>query len=109
MYTITLGDGTEFKEVTIDGMMCYVAGNFTHSDFDGKLNHVTIAKTGEDPEDIEPGILPGMYHNMKIAELCPCRFKPGYTMFRFEFMSAQEMHDMKVDARLDYLEMMNDM
>lgn len=45
---------------------------------------------------------------MTVNELCELRAKPGVMMFRLGFMSEQEIHDMNVDARLDYLEMMNE-
>lgn len=106
MYTITLGDGTLIENVTIDYGMCYVERALSYADFEGKLYIATIAKTADDPEGVEPGIQPGIYKNMTVKELCECRAKPGFMMFRLEFMSKQELHDMSVEARLDYLEMM---
>ena len=106
MYTITLGDGTLIENVSIDSGMCYVERALSYADFEGKLHTVTIAKTADDPEGVEPGIQPGIYANMKVEELCELRAKPSVMMFRLGFMSEQEIHDMNVDARLDYLEMM---
>ena len=114
MYEIALGNGTIIKEVTIEGTICYTKQEITRSTFEGGLHSLTITQTSADePKDDEEAIVseirPGMYYNMKLDTCCVCNFKPGYYMFEFSPIPEREMHDLTVDARLDYLEMINDM
>ena len=108
MYRIKLGNGREIENVSVEGVICFSEEQLTREDFAYGLHEVRITKTSNDDTDIDVELAEGVYKDMKLIMCCPCRFKPGYVMFHFDFMTERDKKDSQVDARLDYLEMMSE-
>ena len=51
MHKITLGNGTVFEGVTIEGTTCFIPREISRDEFDGGLHEVTIMPllTGNNP------------------------------------------------------------
>ncbi|MBQ3695268.1 MAG: hypothetical protein IJQ77_08860 [Synergistaceae bacterium] len=108
MYRVTLGNGKILEGVSIEGVTLFTQEKIKREDFEYGLHDVKITKTSNDESDIDVEIAEGTYQNMKLITCCECRYKPGYMMFQFAPMSEQEKRELKVDSRLDYLEMMTE-
>ena len=107
MYRVELGNGNIISDVTIEGVTCFTEQEITRADFEYGLHEVKFIRLLDSQTD-ESEIAPGTYHNMKLITCVPCRPRPGFYMFEFAPMSEQELKDLTVESRLDYLEMMSE-
>lgn len=107
MYRVELGNGNVISDVKIEGTTYFTKQAITRADFEYGLHEVKIVRLLDSQSD-ESEIAPGTYRNMKLITCCPCRPRPGFFMFEFAPMSEQELRNLNVDARLDYLEMISE-
>ena len=75
----------------------------TAETFAGKLSHVIIEGSAE----YDFGLI-GEHHNMELVQCKKDKVLGGYS-FILRDIPADELRNMKVDARLDYIEMMEDL
>ena len=101
-FTITLADGTQITDLALNGNNFISSNEITESTFAGKLAKVTI--TGDSEQD-EAGLI-GEHSNMALVQVK--KYGNEY-WFVLRELSAQELRDMRIDARLDYIEMMEDL
>lgn len=94
-FTITLSDGSQISELRLNGNNFISKKELTRADFDGKLSHVIIS--GGDSE------LTGEHGAMDLIQCIPYK---GEYWFALRDISAAELREMSIDARLDYIEMM---
>ena len=99
-FTVTLADGTQIAGLELNGNNFISKKEVTKADFDGKLSHVIIS--GGDSE------LTGEHSNM---ELIRCQYDAGLGGYAFALreLSAAELREIEISARLDYIEMMEDL
>ena len=100
-YKITLSDGTKIAGLDYEGGNFISANELTKKDFEGKLARITITNDGEKADE---GVL-GDYTNMKLLHCIPAY---GKYYFALAEISAAELKEIETAARLDYLEMIND-
>lgn len=102
-FTITLSDGTKLKGLTLNGNNFISKTPLTAETFDGKLSHVVI----EGDKEADMTGLIGEHSNMELVRCANDAVLGGYAFILRE-LSERELRDMKVDARLDYIEMMEE-
>ena len=114
-FTITLADGTKIENLTVNGNNFVSKVEITADTFNGKLAKVKVeadgsaSSTNENGEIIElydPAII-GEFKNMKLAR---CEYDAGLGGYAFVLleMTEAELRELKLEARLDYLEMLGD-
>ena len=101
MFTIRLSDGSQLESLTLNGNNFISKNEVTESTFAGKLAHVAI--TG-DAENDEAGLI-GEHTNMELIQV---KKYGDEWWFVLRDMTAQELRDLKTDARLSYLEMITE-
>ena len=109
MYKITLSDGTVIDNLTLNGNNFVSRNEIKAETFKGKLNHVAISC--DDDEDTEG--LAGEHNNMELVQIA------HYTKemhgcdegwyFILQDISEDKLEKIRVNARLDYIEMMEDL
>ena len=100
-YKITLSDGTSLAGLELEGGNFISKNEVTKQTFEGKLSRITITNDGESDDD---GWL-GEHKNMRLLHCIPAY---GKYYFAFGEISEAELRAIELDARLDYLEMIND-
>lgn len=94
LYTITLADGTELKNLLLNGNN-FISGKALHrSTFEYNLDTVTISDGETESE----------YHNMDLVHLT--KMPDGKYWFTLRELSKKEIEDAKLRADIDYLYMM---
>lgn len=109
-YTITLSDGTKFEDLTLNGNN-FITGNETYAAklratlgrVTNILKDVIIAGDAQASEDSA-----GLIGKHEFMELVQCVKVGGNWWFVLRDLSVREVRDLKIDARLDYLEMMTE-
>ena len=94
-YKITLSDGQTISGLTLNGTNFVSKDKIDESIFDGNLSTMTISD-GETE------------YTMKNVELIQQMELKGEWYLAFRELSAQELRDMEVDAKIDYIAMMAD-
>lgn len=94
-YTITLADGTVFKELTLNGNNYISREPISPEAFSGNLSPVVISD-GETEET---------HDNMALVQ---CKQVAGETWFILRDLTAQEIKDIRTRADIEYLAMMVD-
>ena len=103
-FAITLSDGSKIEGLELNGNNFVCKNEVKPETFSGKLSKVTI--TGDSLKD-EAGLI-GEHTNM---ELIRCEYDKGlggWAVVLLE-LSAAELRELEVNARLDYIEMMEDL
>ncbi|MBQ6918712.1 MAG: hypothetical protein IJQ74_00135 [Synergistaceae bacterium] len=100
-FTVTLSDGTQLSGLELNGNNFISRNEISSGTFDGKLKHVVI--TGDKEADME-GLI-GEHSNM---ELVRCQYDEGLGGWAFVLreIPASTLRELRIDARLDYIEMM---
>ena len=101
MFTITLSDGSQLEGLALNGNNFISKNEVAETTFAGKLAKVTI--DGDADED-EAGVI-GEHINMVLVQVK--KYGDEY-WFVLRDMTAQELRDLKTDARLSYLEMITE-
>ena len=101
-YKITLSDGTEIKNLELNGNNFVSKAPLITADFDGKLTHVII----DGPEDGD--VLVGEHGPMMLAEDRVQVWPDGYYFVLLD-IPASKLKEIEIDSRLDYIEMMEDL
>ncbi len=105
MYRITLGDGTVLDNLSVNGNMLVSADEtLSASRFEDNLHNVKIEHSGENDDLI---LATGTHEHMK---LITCQKYPRMSgvYFVLEDYTAEEIKELRTEARLDYLEMMSE-
>ena len=103
-FAITLSDGSKVEGLELNGNNFISKNEISKNTFTGKLSHVTI--TGDSEKD-EAGLI-GEHTNM---ELIRCEYDKelgGWAVVLRE-LSAAELREKEVNARLDFIEIMEDL
>ena len=102
-FTVTLADGTSISNLELNGNNFISKTELTPETFSGKLSKVKI----EGPEDCfdDAGLI-GEHKNMELVQVK--KYGDEY-WFILRDLSQEELRNMRVDARLDYIEMMEDL
>ena len=95
-YKITLADGTEIKNLTLNGNNFISDEDLTESTFARKLHEVTITDSDGGEEKIENG------------ELISLRKDGGKTWFIIREIPANVLKERKTQADIQYIAMMAD-
>lgn len=96
MYKMILADGTELKGFQKNGDNYIIGKKVDESVFEGNLSTLTITD-GKDDEKI-------MRNAVLIQQV---EYEDGFHLC-FRELSAQELRDMELDAKIEYLAMMTD-
>ena len=102
-FTITLADGTQIAGLELNGNNFVSKTKITPEQFEGKLSTVKIA--GENYSDEEAGFI-GTFKNMQLVQIQ--EYEDGW-YFILRTLTAAEIREMQINARLDYIEMMEDL
>lgn len=94
-YTIRLADGTELKGLSKNGDNFVSSTKIDESIFEGNLATMTVS-------DGESEVT---YENVELIQ--QVQYADGWYL-AFRELSAQELRDMEVDAKIDYIAMMAD-
>ena len=103
-FAITLSDGSKVEGLELNGNNFISKAEISKNTFTGKLSKVTI--TGDSEKD-EAGLI-GEHANM---ELVRCEYDKelgGWAVVLRE-LSAAELREKEVNARLDFIEIMEDL
>lgn len=103
-WEITLADGTQLTGLGLNGNNFVSPVEVTKETFDGKLSHVVI--TGD--EEADGFGLIGEHKNMELVQITPAGDGEGF-WFVLRDLSEAELEKIRVDSRLDYIEMMEDL
>ena len=103
-WKVTLADGSVIDNLTLNGNNFVSETELTAADFDGKLAHVTIAA----PEGEDAFGLAGEHGPMMLAEDRVQVWPDGYYFVLLDIPTSK-LREIKVDSRLDYIEMMEDL
>lgn len=96
-FKITLADGTQLKNLKLNGNNYISKTKITEDDFKGKLSKVIIEnETKKTSEEFE---------HMELVQIV--HYEDGY-YFILRELSEQELKDIKIQGNLDYLAMMVD-
>ena len=98
MYTLKLSDGSEIKNVDMNWSMFITTSALKREDLSGKLSRIEI--TGEVEEARTPNYLPGTYTNLKLDYF---RDDGKIREFVLNPLTAAELRELAIDAKLDYL------
>lgn len=109
MYKITLSDGTTIDKLAVNGTNFVSKTEVKPEDFSGRLNHVVISCDDETDTDG----LAGEYYNMELVQIAHyTKEKHGCDdgwYFVLSKIPEDELDKIRVNARLDYIEMMEDL
>ena len=100
-WEITLSDGAIIDNLELNGNNFISKAEITSEIFNGKLSHVVI----EGPEDEYDFGLRGEHANMKLARCCKDDGLGGWAFVLID-TPPEELRQLEVDSRLDYIEMM---
>ena len=103
-FAITLSDGTKIDGLTLNGNNLISKTPLTDETFNGKLSHIVI----EGDKEADMAGLIGEHTNMELVQCVNDATLGGYAFILRE-LSPEEVREMRVDARLDYIEMMEDL
>ena len=101
-FEITLADGTRLSGLELNGNNFISKTKITESTFSGKLSHVIISGNSE----YDDAGLIGEHENM---ELIKCKQYGQDYYFILRDIPQEKLQQMRIDARLDYIEMMEDL
>ena len=101
-FTITLVDGTQLTGLELNGNNFISKTRLSESTFAGKLGHVVISGNGE----FDDFGLIGEHENMQLVQ--SQQYGEEY-WFILRDLTPQELKDIRTEARLDYIEMMEDL
>lgn len=101
-FTVTLSDGSVISDLQLNGNNFISSAPISASTFDGKLAHVTISGN---PEFDDFGLI-GEHENM---ELIQCKQYGDEYWFILRDMPPEALWQLRTEARLDYIEMMEDL
>ena len=101
-FEITLADGTSISGLELNGNNFISSARISESTFEGKLAHVTISGN---PEFDDFGLI-GEHENM---ELIQCKQYGEKYWFILRDIPLEELRQLRTEARLDYIEMMEDL
>lgn len=118
-FTVELSDGTKIQNLDISGNTFICSENISQDIFKGKLKHVNIYVSQQGDNNLpnnmaEYSNLLGQHENMKLISFMHgwknefTDFYDGKILFSLIPMTPQELRDLNLDSRLDYLEMMNE-
>ncbi len=96
-FKITLADGTQFKNLKLNGNNYISKTKITEDDFKGKLSKVIIENETEKTSE--------EFKHMELVQIV--HYEDGY-YFVLRELSEQELKDIKIQGNLDYLAMMVD-
>lgn len=96
-FKITLADGTQFKNLKLNGNNYISKTKITEDDFKGKLSKVIIENETEKTSE--------EFKHMELVQIV--HYEDGY-YFVLRELSKQELKDIKIQGNLDYLAMMVD-
>lgn len=94
-YTITLADGQKITGLTKNGDNFVSKTQVDESIFDGNLSTMTVSD-GESEQ---------VLNNVELIQ--QVEYKDGWYL-AFRELTAQELRDMEIDAKIDYIAMMAD-
>ena len=94
-YTITLADGQKITGLSKNGDNFVSKTQVDESIFDGNLSTMTVSD-GETEQ---------VLNNVELIQ--QVEYKDGWYL-AFRELTAQELRDMKIDAKIDYIAMMAD-
>ena len=104
-YTIRLSDGTTLTGLTLNGNNFVSENEVTRETFAGKLNGVTITCDEENYSDE----FTGEHAHMKLIQIAQYEWDAGKWYFILSDMSEAELKELRLESRLDYLEMLEGM
>lgn len=96
-FKITLADGTQLKNLKLNGNNYISKTKITEDDFKGKLSKVIIENETEKTSE--------EFEHMELVQIV--HYEDGY-YFILRELSEQELKDIKIQGNLDYLAMMVD-
>jgi hypothetical protein len=96
-FKITLADGTQLKNLKLNGNNYISKTKITEDDFKGKLSKVIIENETEKTSE--------EFEHMELVQIV--HYEDGY-YFVLRELSEQELKDIKIQGNLDYLAMMVD-
>lgn len=94
-YTITLANGKQLKGLSKNGDNFVSKKQIDESIFDGNLATMTVSD-GETEQEL---------HNVELTQ--QVEYADGWYL-AFRELSAQELRDMELDSKIEYLAMMTD-
>lgn len=97
-----MADGTQLKELGLNGNNFISKNKITPEFFNGKLSHVSI----EGNSEMDMFGLIGEHENMQLVQVQ--KYGEEY-WFVLRDLTPQELKDIRTEARLDYIEMMEDL
>ena len=98
-WKITLSDGTQFKNLRLNGNNFVSEKEITKDDFKGKLSKVTIEGIENGQEVVKE------YERMELVQIV--HYEDGYH-FVLRGLSQDELFKIQTQANLEYLAMMSD-
>ena len=98
-WKITLSDGTQLKDLRLNGNNYISEVKLTEDDFKGKLSKVTI-EGSEDDQEIKQE-----YEHMELVQIV--QYENEYH-FVLRELSAAELKEIKMQSDIEYLAMMTD-
>ena len=108
MYKLEFSNGYVIDEAEGKGGFYLVAGELNRSDIEGGLSRVIVTRTSTGDPDEEDFMEPGTYEHQRIATCCAANFQPGYTMLELRGMTENELREMRIMSKVEYLAMMTD-
>lgn len=99
IWKITLSDGTQLKNLRLNGNNYISEAELTEDDFKGKLSKVTI-EGSEDSQEIKQE-----YEHMELVQIV--HREDGY-YFVLRELSEAELKERKMQGDIEYLAMMTD-
>lgn len=108
-YRLTLGNGKVIEGLTLDGNNFVSASKVTESDFADGLDGVLIEYTGDEElaEHEQHEVELGLHDHMKLLYCKQIAHVQGDYFVLCDY-SAEEIKELRTEARLDYLEMMSE-
>ena len=103
-FEIALADGSRISGLGLNGNNFISQNEVTAETFSGKLKHVVI--TGDAEADTE-GLI-GEHNNMELVRCERDKGLGGWAIVLRE-IPASKLRELRIDARLDYIEMMEDL
>lgn len=99
-WEITLADGTQLKNLGLNGNNFVSESEITKDDFKGKLSKVKIEGTAEDGREITEE-----HEHMELVQIA--HYEDGY-YFVLRDITDAEIEKKKIKADIDYIAMMSD-
>ena len=106
MYRLKLSDASVIDNLRLVGSNFVSLRPVSASDFEGRLNGVTIEYTGTD-EKLSTTWPCGYHKHMKLLYCKQIPFETGYYILLDDYTD-EELEKMKLDARVTYLEMLSE-